>query len=324
MTNKLLEFQNVSKVFRIGGMLRGKKLTAVDNVSFSLPSDKPTIMSIVGESGCGKTTLCKMLLRIHQPTEGKILVAGRDVANRREYPKSQFFDDVQPIFQNPFEAFSMRKRVDSYLFSTAKGCAAGKTQSQLNDQVDEVLRSVGLSLPLIEGKYAAQFSGGELQRVSIARALITRPKIIVADEPVAMIDASMKMNIVNLFKSLKDKYNVSFIYITHDLSTAYYVSDSIATLYRGELIEFGHSKDIMENPAHPYTKLLMDSIPRVGDKWTEDVAMPDMEEKEYASSCCKFASRCAYATPACRSGRPDMVLLSGDRRVKCMHPIAND
>ena len=319
MTDNLLEFNHVSKVFRIGGMLRGKRLTAVDDVSFALPGNRPTILSIVGESGCGKTTLCKMLLRIHTPTEGEILLDGRNVHNRGEYGKKRFYDDVQPIFQNPFEAFSMRKRVDSYLFSTARH--TGDSDHSARERVDEILRAVGLSLPLVEGKYAAQFSGGELQRVSIARALITRPKVIVADEPVAMIDASMKMNIVNLFKKLKDAYNVSFIYITHDLSTAYYVSDSIATLYRGELIEFGASRDIMENPAHPYTRLLMDSIPRVGAKWTDEVALPDIEEREYAASCCKFASRCAFATDHCRQQRPSLTTLTNGTRVKCFHPL---
>ena len=319
MSENLLEFQNVSKVFRIGGMLRGKKLTAVEDVSFSLPGGKPSILSIVGESGCGKTTLCKMLLHIHSPTKGRILLEGKDVHDRRQYGKNRFFDDVQPIFQNPFEAFSMRKRVDSYLFSTA--LHAGDKERNVRERVDEILRSVGLSLALVEGKYAAQFSGGELQRVSIARALITRPKVIVADEPVAMIDASMKMNIVNLFRKLKNTYNVSFIYITHDLSTAYYISDNIATLYRGELIEFGSSKDIMEKPAHPYTQLLMDSIPRVGAKWTDEVALPDIEENEYAVTCCKFAARCAFATEECRKGHPPMNTLSSTRQARCFHPL---
>ncbi len=322
MSDNLLEFSHVSKVFRIGGMLRGKKLTAVDDVSFSLPGDRPTILSIVGESGCGKTTLCKMLLRIHTPTSGEIRLAGKNVHDRRQYSKARFYDDVQPIFQNPFDAFSMRKRVDSYLFSTAQH--AGDTGRHTRERVDEILHAVGLSLALVEGKYAAQFSGGELQRISIARALITRPKVIVADEPVAMIDASMKMNIVNLFKTLKDEYNVSFIYITHDLSTAYYVSDHIATLYRGELIEFGNSQAIMENPAHPYTRLLMDSIPRVGAKWTDEVALPDIETREYAVTCCKFAGRCDYATDACRQSHPALRELPGGRRVMCLHPLGFD
>ena len=155
----------------------------------------------------------------------------------------------------------------------------------------------------------------------LSRALITRPKLIIADEPVAAIDASMKMNIVNLFKELRDKYKISFIYITHDLSTAYYVSDYIATLYRGCLIEYGPAKQIMDNPAHPYTELLMSSVPRVGDKWEKEIAMPDMEGKEYAVEYCKFAPRCPYATDECRQKRPDAQDMGNGRMVLCCHPL---
>jgi peptide/nickel transport system ATP-binding protein len=215
----------------------------------------------------------------------------------------------------------MRKTVDTYLFNTALRLGISKNHQEAEKLVDETLRSVGLSLAVVRGKYSTQFSGGELQRVSIARALITRPKLIIADEPVAAIDASMKMNIVNLFMELKDKYNVSFIYITHDLSTAYYVSDYIATLYRGCLIEYGPAKAIMDEPAHPYTELLMNAVPRVGDKWDEAVAMPDAEDVEYAISYCKFAPRCPYATEECRMRRPNMTPLTASRRVMCFHPL---
>ena len=131
----------------------------------------------------------------------------------------------------------------------------------------------------------------------------------------------MKMNIVNLFKELKDKYNVSFIYITHDLSTAYYVSDYIATLYRGCLIEYGPAKEIMDDPAHPYTELLMNAIPRVGDKWDESMVMPDLEEKEYSLTCCKFAARCPYATDRCRQSRPTETQLPNSRKVLCFRAV---
>ena|GEM_PF-638415 len=237
------------------------------------------------------------------------------------YDFKQFRKDVQPIFQNPYETFSMRKRVDSYLFSTARRLSTAKNRKEAEKMVDDVLRSVGLSLDVVRGKYAAQFSGGELQRISIARALIPRPKIIVADEPVAAIDASMKMNIINLFKELKDKYDVSFVYITHDLSTAYYVSDYIATLYRGTLIEYGPAKEVMDEPAHPYTELLMNSVPRVGDKWVENAAMADMEEKEYSIAHCKFAPRCSYATDECFKDRPSATDITGSRTVLCNYPL---
>ena len=321
MADKLLEVKNVSKIFRIGGMLSRKKIVAVDNVSLSIDAGKPVILSIVGESGCGKSTLCKMILRLHDPDEGSITLLGHDYSDKKSYDPNQFKLDVQPIFQNPYETFSMRKTVDSYLYNTALRLGISKTKSEADKLIDETLHNVGMSLQVVKGKYMTQFSGGELQRISIARALITRPKLIIADEPVAAIDASMKMNIVNLFKDLKEQYQVSFIYITHDLSTAYYVSDYIATLYRGGLIEYGPAKELMDSPAHPYTELLMNAVPRVGDKWKDNMVMPDMEDKEYSITYCKFAPRCPYATDECRKSRPNMVDLGQERQVLCYHSL---
>lgn len=262
-----------------------------------------------------------MILRLHNPDMGDIVLDGKSYADKKSYDPKQFKLDVQPIFQNPYESFSARKTVDTYLYNTALRLGIAKNRAEADKVVDEALKSVGMSLAVVKGKYATQFSGGELQRVSIARALITRPKLIIADEPVAAIDASMKMNIVNLFKELRDKYKISFIYITHDLSTAYYVSDYIATLYRGCLIEYGPAKQIMDNPAHPYTELLMSSVPRVGDKWEKEIAMPDMEGKEYAVEYCKFAPRCPYATDECRQKRPDAQDMGNGRMVLCCHPL---
>lgn len=322
MADKLLEIKGVSKIFRVGGMIRGKKLVAIDDVTLSIDNDKPVILSVVGESGCGKSTLCKMVLRLHNSDMGDIVLDGKSYRDKKSYDAKQFKLEVQPIFQNPYESFSARKPVDSYLFNTALRLGIAKNKAEATNLVDDALKSVGLSLAVVKGKYLTQFSGGELQRVSIARALITRPKLIIADEPVAAIDASMKMNIVNLFKELKDKYKVSFIYITHDLSTAYYVSDYIATLYRGCLIEYGPAKEIMDEPAHPYTELLMSAVPRIGDKWADDdMALPDMESKEYSITYCKFAPRCPYATDECRKSRPGETYLNDVRKVMCFHPL---
>ncbi len=321
MSEKLLEINNVSKIFHIGSMLSKKKLVAVDDVQIDIEAGKPVILSIVGESGCGKSTLCKMILRMYKAEQGDIVLSGKSYKDHKELNSFQFKRDVQPIFQNPYESFSMRKTVDTYLFNTALRLKIAKNRKEAEKIVDDTLKSVGLSLSVVKGKYPTQFSGGELQRVSIARALITKPKLIIADEPVAAIDASMKMNIVNLFKELKEKYNVSFIYVTHDLSTAYYVSDYIATLYRGCLIEYGEAKDIMDHPAHPYTELLMNAIPRVGEKWDEELIMPDAEDKEYAISYCKFAPRCQYATDECRKTKPAMQESELGRKVLCFHPL---
>jgi len=320
--DNLLEVKGLTREFRIGGFLSRKKMRAVDSVSFSLPAGRASILSVVGESGCGKTTLTKMILRLLAPTSGRILLDGHDLTSRRALQERDFCRMVQPIFQNPFDAFSSHREVAKYLMDTARSYGGAQDGAHARERVDRALRSVGLSLEVVAGKYATQFSGGELQRISIARALITSPRLIVADEPVAMIDASMKINIVNLFRKIRDEYRISFIYVTHDLSTAYYVSDYIATLYRGSLIEFGPSRAIMENPAHPYTWLLMNSVPHVGEKWKSGVVMSEAETREFALTTCKFAPRCPHADGRCTSARPAMEDLGGGRGVLCFKPLS--
>lgn len=319
MANDMLEIKNLNRVFRIGGMIMGHKIKAVDNVSIQMPSDKAWIMSVVGESGSGKTTLARMVLGLLDISDGDITIGGKSVKYHMKH-KKEFYRMVQPIFQNPFTAFSMKRTVESYLYETALNLDMAKNKEEAKALITETLQRVGLSYEQVKNKYPNQFSGGELQRISIARALITRPKVIVADEPVAMIDASLRMNIVNIFKNLKEEYGVSFVYITHDLSTAYYVSDYIATMYKGSMIEFGRAREVLEHPGHPYTELLLDSIPKVGDKWTakDRLRMGDAEDKVIRNAGCKFARRCPYAKDACIQNPPNMVNLEGEHRSLCI------
>lgn len=312
-----LEIKGLNKKFKIGGMILGTTITAVEDVNITLPADKPWIFSVVGESGSGKTTLAKMLLRLLEPTSGSVAIGGVPVEDAKGAKRKDFYKLVQPIFQNPFSAFSTRKTVDTYLYETALNLDVATDRAHAKQVITEVLATVGLEYAAVAGKYPNQFSGGELQRISIARALIMRPRIIVADEPVAMIDASLRMNIVNLFKKLKVEYNVNFLYITHDLSTAYYVSDYIATMYRGNIIEFGDAGTVLQNPMHPYTRLLLDSIPRVGLRWDDEMTLPDLESKEYQLRGCKFCARCPDVLPRCSEGKPPMADLEDGRRVLC-------
>lgn len=322
MSNHLLEFRDVTKQFRIGGLIWGTQLTAVDHVNLTLDKDKPSILSVVGESGSGKTTLAKILLKLHEPTSGEVFINGENIFDSRSALHGRdYYRFVQPIFQNPFETFSMRKSVDKYLYDTALKLKIAKSHKEARDVVAESLTMVGLDINAIQGKYPNQFSGGELQRISVARGLIPRPKLIVADEPVSMIDASLRMNIVNLFLELKEKHGVSLIYITHDLSTAYYVSDYIAIMYRGNIVEYGPSDEILTDSAHPYTELLLDSVPTVGEKWKHDLKPPELELSEYQAVACKFAERCPHVQPICRAEKPPEVKLSDTWRALCYKPV---
>jgi len=326
LSENLLELRNISKVFRIGGLVFGTRLVAVDDVNLSLPAESPSILSIVGESGSGKTTLARIILELERPTSGEVLIDGHPLfeTGGAGLKGRDYYRAVQPIFQNPFEAFSARRRVDKYLFNAALRLKIAANRKEAREIVAEVLESVGLDISRVEGKYANQFSGGELQRISVARSLIPRPKLIVADEPVSMIDASLRMNIVNLFLELKERFKVSFVYITHDLSTAYYVSDYIAIMYRGSVVEYGPSEQILTEAVHPYTELLLDSVPTVDHKWDRQVALPDIEIKEFQAQACKFARRCKYVEAICERAVPPMVPVSPERQALCFKPVGYD
>lgn len=318
---KLLDVQHVTVEFHIGGLLGGALLTAVNDVSFSLESDKPEIFTLAGESGSGKTTLSRLLLRDLEPTRGKVLFEGRDVSTIRKRSEFiEFIKKVQPVFQNPFETFSPLRRVEEYLFDTAKNLGIASKRREAAKVVDDALRNVGLSLDEVRQRYPHELSGGQIQRVSVARALISRPKLILADEPVSMVDASLRMEIVNLFKKLRDEQQVSVIYITHDLATAYYISDRIAIMLRGYIVESGPVEDVLERPAHPYTQLLKESVPEPApikrESWAQHIELGTTEVKEYGRIGCKFAGRCPKVMEICREADPPDVQV-GRQTVKC-------
>ena len=320
-TEKLLDVQHVTVEFHIGGRLGGSLLVAVNDVSFSLDEDRPEIFTLAGESGSGKTTLSRLLLRDLEPTQGKVLFEGRDLATIRKRSEfKEFMKKVQPVFQNPFETFSPLRRVDAYLIDTAVNFGMASNRRESVQIVDDALGNVGLSLEEVSRRYPHELSGGQVQRVSVARALISQPKLILADEPVSMVDASLRMEIVNLFRKLRDEQKVSVVYITHDLATAYYISDRIGIMLRGYIVESGPVEDVLNRPFHPYTKLLKESVPEPTTKeresWAKPIELGTTEVKEYGRVGCKFAGRCPQVMDICRKVDPPDVQVER-RMVKC-------
>jgi peptide/nickel transport system ATP-binding protein len=257
----LLDVDRVTRSYAFGGLFGRGAFNAVEDVSFTLAAARPEIVTIVGESGSGKTTLARMVLNLTPPTSGAIRFRGVDLATLRgARARMDFMRHVQPIFQNPFEAFNPLKHVDRYLFMTARRFAGASRTTEVEAAADATLRNVGLSLAEVRGRFPHELSGGQLQRTAIARALIPGPSLLIADEPVSMVDASLRMAIVNLFKRLRDELRVSIVYITHDLATAYYISDRIIIMQKGAVVESGPARQVLDNPRHPYSILLKNSV----------------------------------------------------------------
>ncbi len=311
--DKLLEVDQLTKEYNQGSILARIKITAADHVSFYM---KPAeIFTLAGESGCGKTTTAKVVLGFEEATSGTVTHQGK-VQTRKE--KVWITERVQAIFQDPFSTFNPLRTVDSYFFETCYNYKLAGNKKEAIEVIDLKLRAVGLTYPEFAGKYPNEFSGGQLQRISIARALLTDPKLIIADEPVSMVDASLRMSIVNLFKKLRDELGVSVLYITHDLATAYYVSDRIAVMFRGNIVEMGPVEQVLMNPRHPYTQLLRDSIPQADPRkrWSDTVTLAELEHEEYLRVGCKFAGRCPEAMAICKTRVPADIT-RGDVLVRC-------
>jgi ABC-type glutathione transport system ATPase component len=267
----ILEVRNLRKVYGQGGLFSsGSGHAALAGVSLALRPEDGKVLAIVGESGSGKTTLARILLRLVAADSGEVFVDGAPIVSKagRMIDNRTLRRLVQPIFQNPFEAFSLQLPIEEYLWRTAINLRGAASANERRAMVSEALAAVGLDLGKVAGKGIRAFSGGELQRISIARALIAQPRLIVADEPVSMVDASLRMTIVNLFKELSERLGVAFVYITHDLSTAYYLSDVMAIMRRGELVEFGRPEAILNAPRSDYTRALLDAIPTLDHRWT--------------------------------------------------------
>jgi peptide/nickel transport system ATP-binding protein len=315
----LITVKNLTKIFSKGFF--GKKgIVAVDNVSFSLPSEKATIFTLAGESGSGKSTIARLILGIIKPTSGNILYRGNDIWDMSGKGLKEYRCKVQAIFQDPYSTFNPIYKVDHSLFTPLKEFKlSDRFGIDEDDLVNESLEMVGLNPKEVLGKYPHQLSGGERQRIMMARAIMFRPEVIVADEPVSMIDASLRAGILHLMLKFKENFGTSFLYITHDLSTAYYISDIIALMYMGSVVEIGVANKVIEEPFHPYVDLLVNSIP-IPDperKWRGQIALPYKEVTENFEKGCKFYERCPQRIDKCAMKKPELKEIGDNHWVAC-------
>lgn len=292
-----------------------KKLHAVDGVSFSLRRGKT--LGLVGESGCGKSTTGRLLVGIEAPSEGEVLYRGKDLLklSGREFRSARI--NLQMIFQDPYASLNPRKRVVDIL-SAPMLYHGLETRETVGRRVDELLETVGLPRSA-KARYPHEFSGGQRQRITIARALALKPEVIVCDEPVSALDASIQAQILNLLRSLQKELGVTYLFIAHGLGAVHYISDEIAVMYLGRIVETGEAGEVFRHPAHPYSQLLIRAVPSMDPDKRDAYHVPDGEVPSAIDlpKGCRFAARCPRAADRCRAEEPVLQQLPGSSGHQC-------
>jgi oligopeptide/dipeptide ABC transporter ATP-binding protein len=311
----LLELHNVSKVYS-RGLINAQANIALQDISLTLREDEPTILTVAGESGSGKTTLAMLLLGFITPTTGQIIYRGKNITSLHGSERLAYRREVQAVFQDPFAVFNPFYTVDHLLTVPIKRFKLAKTKAQARAKMDEALTAVGLRPEDVLGRFPHQISGGQRQRINVARALLLKPRLLIADEPVSMVDASLRANILETLRNLQRDHGVSIIYITHDLTTAYHIAKSIIVLYRGAVMEAGDVDTVIKDPQHPYTRLLVDSIPwpNLDQRWGEHPIKARESGGEVGG--CPFRSRCPAAMDICAT-RPPLYQINSHHTASC-------
>ena len=315
-----IEVRGLTKHFAASNGLvnRGSLVHAVDDVTFTLRPG--TVTALVGESGSGKSTVARMLARLHAPTSGSIYFKGEDVTDiKRRRDVLRYRSQVQMIFQDPFGSLNPVKTVRHHLARPLKIHGLVE-RSQIDKRVDELLTTVGLAPPeRYVDKYPYELSGGQRQRVAIARALAVEPTVLVADEPTSMLDVSIRVGILNLMLDLKERERLAFLYVTHDLASARYIADYMLVMYAGQIVEQGPVDRVLQSPLHPYTRLLIDSVPNPAAVVRERIEI----RKGVASAAvdppegCRFAERCPLRIGICTEITPELVLTQDGQSARC-------
>ena len=317
----LLEARQVTKIFGQGLLASQKNITvALHEFTLGVEVDPPTITAIVGESGSGKTTLARTLLGLAEPTRGEVRFRGTDLRHLTSAQRQTFLREVQVIFQDPFEVYNPFYKVDHVLETPIRKMRLASSKQAKRDLIEQTLRAVGLRPDETLGRYPHQLSGGQRQRIMVARAVLVRPRLIIADEPVSMVDASLRATILDSLRELKERFGISLIYITHDLTTAYQISDNMVVLYRGSAVEAGDVIHLVKDPQHPYTRLLVGSIPQPDPThpWQRDVSPKEATEELMADhSGCQFANRCPYVMDMCIQQEPPLFRTQERRATAC-------
>ncbi len=297
MGKPLIELQDVKKYFDIK---KGVKLHAVDGVTITI--NEGETLGVVGESGCGKSTLGRTVLKIHEPTGGRILFDGEDITNYKGKQVKKIRQDMQMIFQDPYSSLNPRMSVQELIAEPLLINKVCKNKEEVYNRVADLMDTVGLAERL-SGAYPHELDGGRRQRIGVARALALNPRFIVCDEPVSALDVSIQAQILNLLMDLQDERNLTYMFITHDLSVVRHISDQIAVMYLGQCVEMAPSKELFKNPIHPYTKALLSAIPvpsieMKGKKL--HVIRGEVSNPINPKPGCRFASRCPLASDECR------------------------
>jgi len=316
----LLETQALTKYFKTK---RGN-LHAVDEVDLTLPAGET--LGVVGESGCGKSTLGRTILKLIEPTAGKIIFNGEDITSYSPNQMKRLREDMQIIFQDPYSSIDPRKTVAQAIAEPLIISKRYKNKQEMYDYVRKMMDTVGLAQRLFDA-YPHELDGGRRQRIGVARALAMNPKLIICDEPVSALDVSIQAQILNLLMDLQDEMGLAYLFITHDLSVVKHIADNIMVMYMGRCIEKAPANELFRNPTHPYTQALLASIPVPSSAMRKKklkVIRGEVTSPIEPKPCCRFAARCPYATDLCRSQEPKLEKRADGHYVACFHEAVQE
>lgn len=316
MNEPLIQLDHVTKIFGSGSDIT----VALEDMTFSLPEQFPKIITIAGESGSGKTTMGMLMLGFYTPTTGEVRYRGESLAELDSKKMFQYRREIQAVFQDPFAVYNPFYKVDNLLSIPIKNFKLAGSKVEAREMMEDALRRVGLRPEETLGRFPHQLSGGQRQRIAVARALLLQPKLLITDEPVSMVDASLRSTILKSLRTLNHDFGIPIFYITHDLTTAYHISDYIMILYQGNVMEAGDVDAVIRDPKHPYTQLLVASIPWPDPNlaWGDiEIIVPTSKVAYHELKGCKFAPRCPHVMDICHEAPPQLYRVGEERVALC-------